>query len=84
MTKNEMITIVKSNIRQESKESIKTAVINYRNCIGCGRCVEICEYRAIPQSFIGYIAISAKIDEKLCTVCGDCINICEYDAINLS
>jgi pyruvate formate lyase activating enzyme len=43
------------------------------NCIGCGKCVELCESRAInPDSF--------DIDRSLCTKCGKCTEYCFANA----
>lgn len=49
-------------------------------CIGCGKCVQRCQFNAITYS--PYLQ-KARIDMKACTGCGLCRNTCEQDAIEL-
>ncbi len=44
-------------------------------CQKCGRCVEVCEAKAITLTSEG-----TKIDRKLCTNCGKCIEACVFGA----
>lgn len=46
------------------------------NCIGCGRCLKKCSFKAICKIGEDYI-----IDRRKCDVCGDCIIACPVDAI---
>ena len=46
------------------------------NCIGCGRCLKKCSFKAIHKVGEDYI-----IDRRRCDVCGDCIIACPVDAI---
>jgi len=45
-------------------------------CIGCEKCVEVCQDKAITM--IGKLAY---IDPEACTLCGKCINVCPTNAI---
>jgi len=83
MKKRGEINLVKSEIRQDITNNSPKANIIYKNCIGCGKCLDVCEPKAIPESYIGYISLSAKIDKNLCTGCGNCIKECKYSAIVL-
>jgi len=49
-------------------------------CIGCGKCVQRCQFNAITYS--PYLQKSI-IDMKKCAGCGLCRNACEQDAIVL-
>ena len=47
------------------------------NCIGCGRCIEVC-----PQSCIKSDNIPFEIEQKHCLHCGNCFDVCPADAIS--
>jgi len=53
-------------------------VIDKSNCIGCGKCVEVCP----PQALI-LIDNLARIREDLCEECGFCAPECPVDAIDI-
>ncbi len=61
----------------------KLAKLFLKNCVGCGACVEICPYNAIPETLIGFISSLAIIDKIKCDGCGECIRICSHNAIKL-
>jgi ferredoxin len=52
----------------------------FDDCIGCGKCVQRCQFSAITHS--PYLQ-KAIIDMKKCAGCGLCRNACEQDAIEL-
>ena len=57
-----------------------TVVVDEQRCRGCGRCIEICPYRAVsfkPNEVGGWHAL---VDEALCKGCGNCISICPSNA----
>jgi NADPH-dependent glutamate synthase beta subunit-like oxidoreductase/NAD-dependent dihydropyrimidine dehydrogenase PreA subunit len=57
-----------------------TISIDAALCRGCGRCANICPYRAISfhRNSLGYGY--AVVDEALCKGCGNCISICPSNA----
>ncbi len=48
-------------------------------CKACGKCLSICESKAISKDSLGKI----KIDRKICTMCGICKQVCSTSAISL-
>ena len=52
----------------------------FDDCIGCGKCVQRCQFSAITHS--PYLQ-KAIIDMKKCAGCGLCRNACEQEAIEL-
>lgn len=48
----------------------------YKNCCGCGACVEICPKNAISIKMDEYGFAFASLNESLCIKCGRCKNIC--------
>jgi MinD superfamily P-loop ATPase len=60
-------------LKQEFKGSW-LAVINEAQCIKCGRCGELCRFKAI-KDFV--------VDPILCEGCGVCVTVCPLKAIKL-
>jgi len=54
-----------------SKEAIRDASL----CTQCGRCLEVCRFNAVSESF--------EIDPYLCEGCGACVTACPANAITL-
>ncbi len=50
------------------------AIINPDKCISCGRCLELCRFEAISESFI--------VDHIACEGCGVCVDLCPEQAID--
>ncbi|HKI49865.1 MAG TPA: FAD-dependent oxidoreductase, partial [Desulfobacteria bacterium] len=57
-----------------------TVVVNEERCRGCGRCIEICPYRAVSFNPNGVGGWHAVVDEALCKGCGNCISVCPSNA----
>lgn len=55
--------------------------IRTEDCIACGQCVEVCEFKALYfVSTHGYAQV--KFDPKKCVQCGDCLKVdCPGDCI---
>ena len=54
-------------------------MVNDKNCIGCGTCVNMCPVGAISFDKNG----KAKIDPKLCVKCKTCEGVCPVSAITI-
>ncbi len=50
------------------------AVINLEKCTQCGRCIEVCRFDAVKESF--------EIDAIACEGCGVCVDLCPEQAID--
>lgn len=67
---------LKGDILKEEICNVKVPKIDEKLCNGCGKCDEICEFKAIivieniPMTFY-----------ELCHSCGACVNICPQNAI---
>ncbi len=57
-------------------QGIKLAIKDNDKCIACGKCREVCRFRAIDEQF--------NIDSYMCEGCGACAYVCPSDAITLS
>lgn len=57
-----------------------TVVIDEDRCRGCGRCVEICPYRAVSLRENAVGGWYAVVDEALCKGCGNCTSVCPSNA----
>jgi len=57
-----------------------TVVVDKERCRGCGRCIEICPYRAVSFNPNGVGGWHAVVDEALCKGCGNCISVCPTNA----
>ena len=58
------------------------AVLDIQACLGCGRCVDACQTKAIPP-LIGLYSALLEIDKNKCDGCGICISLCTQEAIKL-
>lgn len=66
--------ILKPEIQKTTEfYSGKTAEIIQDKCIKCGRCIEVCRFKAISKDFI--------VDEIACEGCGTCFYQCPAGAI---
>jgi len=77
-----------STYKLQSKRKIKsielssiTAAVNSDLCIGCGRCEEVCAYRAINNIFIKDKKIIAEVNHDSCSSCSACVSVCPTGAI---
>lgn len=57
-------------------QGIKLAIKDNDKCTACGKCREVCRFRAIDEQF--------NIDSYMCEGCGACAYVCPTDAITLS
>jgi pyruvate formate lyase activating enzyme len=60
----------------ESQQSQPQLVYWKRKCIGCGRCIEVCEADALRMTRDGIV-----IDRDKCTTCGACAEDCYAEAL---
>ena len=64
----------------ESRSPEKQKMFNHEKCIGCGKCVEICDAHASGITPEGMIVT----DKARCVVCGECAEICPSKATEIS
>jgi len=60
-----------------------TAVVNPDLCRGCGRCEEVCEFKAIELVEVAPKVVNARINEISCKGCGTCSVTCPTGAITM-
>ncbi|HKZ94728.1 MAG TPA: CoB--CoM heterodisulfide reductase iron-sulfur subunit A family protein [Candidatus Bathyarchaeia archaeon] len=60
-----------------------TAWVNPDLCRGCGRCEEVCEFKAIELVEVAPRVVSARINEISCKGCGTCSVTCPTGAITM-
>ena len=60
-----------------------TAVVNPDLCRGCGRCEEVCEFKAIELVETAPKIVNAKVNEISCKGCGCCSVTCPTGAISM-
>lgn len=72
------LSLILENEVRDTKPYIggKKAYINKEKCISCGRCLEVCRFDAIKESF--------EVDEVKCEGCGACSIVCPAQAVILS
>ena len=57
---------------------VKKPVIDYKKCIKCNNCIEIC-----PAKVMSYLSEKIIIDYKKCIACYCCHEVCPVKAINI-
>ncbi|MDL2285547.1 CoB--CoM heterodisulfide reductase iron-sulfur subunit A family protein [Desulfovibrio sp. OttesenSCG-928-F07] len=61
----------------------QTAAVDIKRCIGCGKCISVCPFKAIREmDFRGQV--KAEVIEAVCQGCGVCNATCPQGAIQLS
>jgi heterodisulfide reductase subunit A len=60
-----------------------TAVVNPDLCRGCGRCEEVCEFKAIELVEVAPKIVNARVNEISCKGCGTCSVTCPTGAITM-
>jgi len=60
-----------------------TAVVNPDLCRGCGRCEEVCEFKAIELVEVAPKVMNARVNEISCKGCGTCSVTCPTGAITM-
>lgn len=61
----------------ESQRITPDVMFDAEKCIGCGRCVEVCNHGAM-----GYENLN-RIDRTKCVGCGECVAICPSGALTI-
>ena len=59
-----------------------TPTVNKDLCIGCGRCEEVCSYRAISNIITKNEKTIAEVDHDACVSCSACVSVCPTGAIS--
>jgi len=55
------------------------AKVNDKKCTGCGRCIDVCPYKAISLE-----SNAAEANPALCQGCGGCASLCPSNAMDLN
>ena len=64
-------------VTKTEKVSIPVPKIDSSKCIGCQKCVNICQFNALA-----WVNKDVLLFDKLCHGCGACSLVCRYDAIS--
>ncbi len=59
-----------------------TAAVDSTLCISCGRCEEVCSYKAIRTVFKKNEATVAEVFHDTCASCSACVSVCPSGAIS--
>ena len=68
---------LKPNIEKTQAVTVDVPEVNLRECTGCGKCGEICQYSAIVHLKDNNVLTF----EQLCHSCGGCLRVCPAEAI---
>ncbi len=73
---------------QLSDRSLRTLDYDYKRCIGCGLCVDICPTHALETGPLKEIATGldappVMLDLEKCTFCSMCVNFCPVNALSM-
>ena len=60
-----------------------TAIVNSDLCRGCGRCEEVCEFKAIELVETAPKVVNARVNEISCKGCGTCSVTCPTGAMTM-
>jgi heterodisulfide reductase subunit A len=75
--------------KQEMETDAMIAVVDEKQCIGCGTCIKICPFNApqlidveVKAEEIVYLAKKSRINPAMCKGCGSCAASCPVGAIS--
>ncbi len=70
-------------LRSEFRSGHKAA-IRPENCIGCGKCAEVCRFGAVRDgtTWVAYPGVTYSIDPIACEGCGVCVSLCPARTID--
>jgi heterodisulfide reductase subunit A len=75
--------------RQEMETDAMIAVVDEKQCIGCGTCVKVCPFNApqlvdveVKAEEMVYFAKKSRINPAMCKGCGSCAASCPVGAIS--
>jgi len=69
---------LKPDIETSEKASMQYPVVDKEKCISCGKCAEICQFKAIVM-----IGENPLVFPEMCHDCGGCYEVCPAGAISL-
>jgi NADPH-dependent glutamate synthase beta subunit-like oxidoreductase/coenzyme F420-reducing hydrogenase delta subunit/Pyruvate/2-oxoacid:ferredoxin oxidoreductase delta subunit len=78
----ERIVLEAGEARVEASPIRTICVVNEATCVGCGRCSEVCVYKAVQVESRPGGRFIARVDELACKGCGVCVPICPTGAID--
>jgi NADPH-dependent glutamate synthase beta subunit-like oxidoreductase/ferredoxin/coenzyme F420-reducing hydrogenase delta subunit len=76
------IKIINDNITTKIILQSLTAEVDKELCISCGRCEEVCAYRAVKNVFKKDEIPYSTVDHSSCASCSACISVCPTGAIS--
>lgn len=63
--------------------ALRTIVrVDEERCVGCGRCADVCGYKAVQVESRPGGRFAARVDELACKGCGVCLAVCPTGAID--
>ncbi len=75
--------------KQEMETDAMIAVVDEKQCIGCGTCVKVCPFNApqlvdveVKAEELVYLAKKSRINPAMCKGCGSCAASCPVGAIS--
>lgn len=75
--------VVEAGVHSLEAKVLRTLVqVNEELCVGCGRCSEICAYRAVQVEPRAESSFIARVDEIACKGCGNCVSVCPTGALD--
>ncbi|RMF89105.1 MAG: hydrogenase iron-sulfur subunit, partial [Methanobacteriota archaeon] len=78
---NAKITAVKGDLGDFTVDIERGRYIDVARCVDCGRCIEVCEAKAISKAEDS--TTPAYVIDERCTLCGECVKVCPTEAIFL-
>jgi heterodisulfide reductase subunit A len=75
--------------KQEMETDAMIAVVDEKQCIGCGTCIKVCPFNApqlidveVKAEELVYLAKKSRINPAMCKGCGSCAASCPVGAIS--
>jgi formate dehydrogenase major subunit len=78
----ERVVLELGDERAEASPVRTVCSVSEELCIGCGRCQDVCGYKAVSVEARPGGRFIARVDELACKGCGSCVSVCPTGAID--
>ncbi len=78
----ERVVLELGSERSEATPLRTICAVDETVCVGCGRCADVCGYKAVQVEARPGGRFTARVDDLACKGCGSCVAVCPTGAVD--